>query len=145
MMIALMVGCSAYSDVSTEAPYAPLIGKVFQTKAPLVVYKSLASDPIALIDRPGSDFIPVLNDLPKKFPANENGVYLLGVLNAGSLLRVTKAVRFHSSTMGDVYCYAVIQGQSDFENVTINTAMLGINSGGHYDSSLIEEVSRPAR
>lgn len=97
---AALAGCSG-EDLSKTPDYSGVMDKAYVTKIPLLVYSRGDSFDGGL-EIPGEYPAPRLEDLPPGFPQRNGGDMWLGVLPAGSRLKIEKVNTRWSTTSGEV-------------------------------------------
>lgn len=110
------------TDVSQEPGYKEMLGREFQTNLDVVVFKENRSQKGLYLGLPGSPGIP--SDLPKSFPYDDGGIYIVGVLPAGSTFKITKTIRSESFEMASIHFIAIVSSSGQFQSLEVDPTWL---------------------
>lgn len=128
-----------FTDVSGDPRYKEVIGKSFEIKSELAVYKAEKKDEELRVHLPGSPGIPLV--LPKIFPYEEGGVYIVGSLPANSIFKITRAVRVQSFENDYVVYKAVVMSTGPMQGWEVDpTGLTDRESVPRFDPAYVEPV-----
>jgi hypothetical protein len=148
LAVVSLVGCSRVDkDLTTDAAYASMIGRKYQTKIELVLYRS-STGKLWIEKIGGSMSIPPANQMPKKFPFNYYDTKLLGILPVESEFKTVKIVQENVNVTGFIQTVVEITKSSDPQWVgkIVHPSGLTETANGReavFRSEYVEEVPQP--
>lgn len=142
----LLAGCDyKETDVTNNPKYNSEIGKEFRTKNDFVLYFHKKNKDRIELGGEGDQHIPPKDKMSAKFPFKYFDSTIVGVLPAGSTLKVKKAIlRDVPHSFSYIYYVAVIKdtSKSEFLNLEIDPMWVTDNTviPPRFDEKYVEEI-----
>lgn len=112
----VLAGCLSQAriskDLTKEPSYSHVVGKRLRTKLDLAVYR-FKGKPLVVSKMGGNPYLPPPDKMKGPFPFRSSDATILGVLPAGSELRVVQVREEGSSGMSFIRYYAEIERSTD--------------------------------
>ncbi|MCB4757709.1 MAG: hypothetical protein LHV69_11895 [Elusimicrobia bacterium] len=142
----LLTGCDyTETDVANDPKYNSEMGKEYRTKDDFVLYYDKDNKQRIELSRAGDQSIPPKNKMSDKFPFKYFNSTIVGILPAGSVFKVTKAIlRDVPHSFSYIYYMAVVKETSSpkFLNWEIDPMWLTDNTiiPPKFDEKYVEEI-----
>ena len=118
--LAMTLGCTTRTNLDSDADFKPLLGKVLKTKKDLVVIKFKDDQKKFILAIPGSQDVPAIDKMPKKFPFDYYNQRTYGILPAGSTLEIVHLERVATIEFAFVEMYAKIASIGAFKDFVLD-------------------------
>jgi hypothetical protein len=141
LALGILSACSShkFTDVSGDPAYALMMNRAFEVKVELAVFKTAKGDEQLRVNIPGSPGIPVT--LPKVFPYDEGGVFIVGSLPRGSVFKITRAVRVQSFENDYVIYKAVVLSTGPLQGKEVDpTGLTDRETVPQFDPAYVQTV-----
>lgn len=120
LLAVALVGCKSVTSLDNDPAFVSMIGKVLKTKKDLVVIKFKDDQKKFILAIPGSQDVPAIDKMPKKFPFDYYNQRTYGILPAGSTLEIVHLERVATIEFAFVEMYAKIASIGAFKDFVLD-------------------------
>lgn len=116
----LLIGWMWRANLDKAPQFKPLIGKMLTTRKDLVVIKFKDDQKKFILAIPGSQDVPAIDKMPKKFPFDYYNQRTYGILPSGSKLEIVHFERVAAIEFAFVDVYAKVVSSGAFKDFPLD-------------------------
>jgi hypothetical protein len=140
--VGLIAGCKTVKNLDNDPAFKQMIGKVLRTKKDLVVLKFDDNKKKFVLDTPGSQDSPTIEEMPKEFPFQYYNQKIYGILPADTDFEIVHLEKVSTIEFSFVDIYVKVLSAGKFKDYSIEIGILTDQTKKvpTFDAEYVEEI-----